>query len=184
MTSLSTNEAVALFDLDERRVRKEVEHGVLSAGSPPRFDLTALVYLRALMELGFEIGTVEDRKRIFGLINNAIHGEKHADIVHLSAILELHIGHLWKDIESRVTRFDAWKHKLVVDERILGGEPVFPKSRLAVRHVGGLRLKGTPPAEIREDYPYLKDEDIEFAALYAKANPPMGRPRARQAPAR
>jgi uncharacterized protein (DUF433 family) len=181
MTSITTNEAVALFGFDERWVRKEVEHGVLGAERPPRFDLAALVYLRSVMELGFEIGAVEDRKRLYGLISAAIHGHRHPDVVRLSAIAELHIGRMLEETETRATRFDAWKRRLVVDERILGGEPVFPKSRLAVRHVGGMRLKGTPAAEIREDYPYLKDEDIEFAALYAQANPRMGRPRERQA---
>jgi uncharacterized protein (DUF433 family) len=46
-----------------------------------------------------------------------------------------------------------------------------------VRHIGGLLLRGTAPAEIHDDYPYLKDEDIEFAKMYALAYPPMGRPR-------
>jgi uncharacterized protein (DUF433 family) len=182
MLSFSTNEAVALFDLDERRVRKEVEHGVLAAGTPPRFDLAALVYLRALTELGLEVGLVEDRKRLYALISAAIRGRKEPDRVELSPIAELHIGRLFADVEKLATRYETWKRRLVEDERILGGEPVFPKSRLAVRHVGGLRLKGTSAADIREDYHYLGGEDIEFAKLFAKANPSMGRPRARQAP--
>lgn len=36
----------------------------------------------------------------------------------------------------------------------------------------------------RVAYPYLKDEDIEFAPVYARAYPRMGRPRERQAAAR
>lgn len=181
MTSINTNEAVALFGLDERRVRKEVEHGVLGEERPPRFDLAALVYLRALMELGFEVGAVEERKRLYALISAAVHRQRHRDVVRLSEILELHIGRMLEEIESRADGFEAWKRKLVVDDGILGGEPVFPKSRLAVRHVGGMRLKGIPAAEIREDYPYLEENDIEFAALYARANPRLGRPRERQA---
>jgi uncharacterized protein (DUF433 family) len=35
-------------------------------------------------------------------------------------------------------------------------------------------------AEIREDYPYLKEQDIEFAKLYAQAYPKRGRPRERK----
>lgn len=35
--------------------------------------------------------------------------------------------------------------------------------------------------ETREDYPYLKREDIEFAKLYTMAYPKVGRPRTREA---
>jgi uncharacterized protein (DUF433 family) len=45
-------------------------------------------------------------------------------------------------------------------------------------------LRGASIKEVREDYPYLKDEDIEFAPVYARAYPRMGRPRERQAAAR
>jgi uncharacterized protein (DUF433 family) len=38
--------------------------------------------------------------------------------------------------------------------------------------------------EIREDYPHLSDEDIEFAKLYTAAYPKVGRPRACQTSAR
>ena len=30
---------------------------------------------------------------------------------------------------------------------------------------------------ILEDYPYLTSDDVEFARLYHRANPPKGRPR-------
>ncbi len=32
-------------------------------------------------------------------------------------------------------------------------------------------------ADVREDYPYLKDEDIEYAKFYTLAHPRVGRPR-------
>jgi uncharacterized protein (DUF433 family) len=78
--------------------------------------------------------------------------------------------------QERKARFDAWKARLVRSPDILGGEPVFPGSRLAVRHVGGMVLRGAPLEEIREDYPYLSDEDVAFARLYTEAYPRVGRP--------
>src|SRR5262249_45683910 len=74
-------------------------------------------------------------------------------------------------------RFEAWKAKLVCSPDILGGEPVFPGSRLAVRHVGGMLLRGASLKEIHEDYPYLSGEDIAFAKLYMEASSRVGRPR-------
>jgi uncharacterized protein (DUF433 family) len=177
MESLTTNEVVALFGLDARRVRKEVEYGLFGGSSPPRFDLTATVYLCTVFELGFELGAVEDRKKLYALIANAMKKPKRPEIVELSPVADLKIGHVVGEVEDRAGRFEAWKRKLVTDDRILGGEPVFPRSRLSVRYIGGLLIQGTAPAEIREDYPYLKDEDIEFAKMYALAYPPIGRPR-------
>ena len=60
---------------------------------------------------------------------------------------------------------------IVAGDRILGAEPTFPKSRLAVRNVGGQVLKGVPAAELREEYPYLNEEDLEFAKVFTLAYP-------------
>ena len=181
--SLTVNEVAALFGLDEGRVRKDVEHGIFGASKPPRFDLPAAVYLRALVELGFELG-VDDRKKLYGLILKAFRTHKALDTIELSPITELKLGRVVGEVSKRLERFDAWKKKLIVNENILGGEPVFPKSRLAVRHVGGMLLRGGSPKEIREDYPQLTDDDVEFAKLYAQAHPRVGRPRERQTAAR
>ena len=72
---------------------------------------------------------------------------------------------------------EEWKGEVIVSETILGGEPVFPSTRLAVRHVGEMLRRGTERAEILEDYPYLTDQDLDFARLYAIAYPRIGRPR-------
>jgi uncharacterized protein (DUF433 family) len=68
-------------------------------------------------------------------------------------------------------RFEEWKAQLVTDDAILGGEPVFPKSRLAVRHVGQMLLRGASRDEVQEDYPYLSDRDLDFAEICAQATP-------------
>jgi uncharacterized protein (DUF433 family) len=183
MEALTTNEVVALFNLDERRVRKEVEHGVLGGPSPPRYDLSAVVYLLTLAKIGFEITTVDDRKKLYALILRGITRLK-APTIALSPIVELKLGQLLNEVTDRIDRFAAWKRKLLTSDRILGGEPVFPKTRLAVRHIGGMLLRGAAVDELREDYPYLSNDDLEFASLYARAYPPIGRPRERQAPAR
>ncbi len=182
MEMLTTNEVVALFRLDERRVRKEVEHGVFTMPSPPRFDLAAVVYLLTLVGLGFEMSSVEDRKRLYEAILRGV--TKLTSTIAFSPIVELKIGEVLRDATDQIERFVTWKRTLVTSDQILGGEPVFPNSRLAVRHVGGMLLRGVAREEIHEDYPYLGAEDLEFADMYARAYPALGRPRERQAPAR
>ncbi len=175
--ALSTTEVVALTGLEERRVRKDLEYGVVDAKkSPPRFELPDVVYFHAIAELGLELD-VEGRRFLHRCIVGALRAKPLPRRVPLSAILELKLDEIVESVTNKRARFDAWKVKLVVDDTILGGEPVFPKSRLAVRRIGGMLLKGASAAEVKEDYPYLEDEDIEFAKLYAVAYPRVGRPR-------
>jgi uncharacterized protein (DUF433 family) len=184
MDALTANEVSALLGLDQRSIRKEVEHGIVATGSPPRFDLVAVVYLRTVFSLGVELGSIKDRQRLYELIRAAMGMPKPPATVQLSPIAEIKIGTILREVEERAKRFEAWKRQLVIDDHILGGEPVFPKSRLAVRHVGGMRLRGVAVKEIQEDYPYLKADDIEFAEMYAAAYPRMGRPREPEASSR
>jgi uncharacterized protein (DUF433 family) len=173
---LSASEVVALTGLEERRVRKDVEYGVLGAARPPRFNLAEVVYFGVIAGLGFDLG-VEDRKKLYELIRTALRSKNVPTRLALSDIVELKLGEIVDTLTRRRARFEAWKTKLVVDDAILGGEPVFPKSRLAVRRIGGALLNGTSVEEVKEDYPYLTDEDIEYARLYTVAYPRVGRPR-------
>jgi uncharacterized protein (DUF433 family) len=180
--TLTTTEVAALVDMDEGRARKEVEYGLFGAASPPRFSLADAVYLRALALLGVQLG-VDDRVKLHDLIGKAMASPKLPAKVDLGPVLEMKLAPMADAVRERLARFETWKRKLVVDESILGGEPVFPKSRLAVRHIGGILLRGASLAEVREDYPYLKDENLEFAPVFVRAYPRMGRPRERQAAA-
>lgn len=179
---LTAREVVALFGVDERRVRKEVEHGIAGVSSPPRFRLADVLYFRALAELGFEMNAVADRKRLHAIICTAAARENWT--VELGRITALNLHPIVREVSERLARFETWKRALVSDDAILGGETVFRRTRLAVRHVGAMLLRGERPDQVRADYPYLSDEDLEFAQLYARAYPAMGRPRERQAPAR
>jgi len=176
---LSATEVAALAGLDEGRVRKEVEYGILSR---PSFSFADLVYFAVLGALGVQLG-VEDRRKLHSAVIAAMVAREAA--ARISPVLEVRLDRVATDVSGRLARFEAWKKKRVVtDESVRGGEPTFPKSRLAVRHLGGMVLKGASKEEVLEDYPYLKDEDIEFAPVYTRAYPRMGRPRDRQAAAR
>jgi uncharacterized protein (DUF433 family) len=177
---LSATEVAALAGIDEGKVRKEVEYGLFSG---PEFTSGDLVYFWTLARLELVLA-VEDRRKLHELIVTAMAAPRPPARVAFGPVLEIRLGPLAEDADEKLSRFDTWKKKLVTDENVLGGEPVFPKSRLAVRQIGGMLLRGASPEEIREDYPYLKAEDLEFAPVFARAYPRMGRPRERQAAAR
>ena len=181
--TLTVAEVAAFSGLEEKRVRKEVEYGVVgSRGSPPKFQFPALVYFRTLALLNLRLG-IEDRKALYKTLKAATTSSSFPPRVELGEVIEVKVAATAKAVRDRLKRFGAWKAKLIEDDDILGGEPVFPKSRLAVRQVGGMLLKGADPKEVKADYPYLKDQDIEFAPVYTQAYPRVGRPRGRQAAA-
>ena len=184
MTELTPTEVAALFGLDERRVRKDVEHGVFDHGKrPPRFALAEVVYLFAVAAFGVELG-VDDRKKLYRRIAEALAERPPPKSIELGTYLEVRLASAVRDVEARIERFAKWKKMLVVRDDVLGGEPVFPNSRLAVRHIGEMVRRGGSVKEILEDYPYLSEQDLEFAKQFATAYPRVGRPRVREAPAR
>ncbi|MEO6775308.1 MAG: DUF433 domain-containing protein [Kofleriaceae bacterium] len=176
MIELSTSEVVALFDLDERRVRKDVEVGVFEGmESPPRFHLAEVVYLYTVAALGLEIG-VDDRKRLCRMILASMRSRKLHDL-ELSAYVVVRLLSVVHEVEARLSAFEKWKKKLVHRDDVLGGELAFPKSRLAVRHIGEMARRGASVEEISSDYPNLSNQDVEFAKRFVAAYPRVGRPR-------
>jgi uncharacterized protein (DUF433 family) len=64
-------------------------------------------------------------------------------------------------------RYTRWVSQNVVeDKRVLGGTAVIKGTRLSVSHIGGLARKEGGIQEIKQDYPYLTEEDIQFCRLY------------------
>jgi uncharacterized protein (DUF433 family) len=184
MTELTPNEVVALFELDEKRVRKDVEYGVLVAGKgAPRFALAEVVYLYTLDRLLFDLG-VDDRKKLYRLIAEALGEAKRPKSIELGAHVEVKLATAVEAVEDRIERFEKWKRKLVTRDDILGGETVFPNTRIAVRQIGEMAKRGAPMKEIIEDYPSIDEQDIEFAKQFVTAYPRVGRPRVRQVPSR
>ena len=179
--TFTPNEAAALSELPERQVRKEIEHRIIEAANPPRLSFAALVYLRALKQMDLQLG-VADRVRLARRLFEAVRSSPTTNVVEVGEVLVLRIGSVVKHLIEKVQQFERWKGKLVADHDIMGGEAVFPNSRLSVRRVGGMLERGEPADTILEDYPYLKSEDLDFARLYVRAYPRVGRPRSSQAP--
>jgi uncharacterized protein (DUF433 family) len=74
------------------------------------------------------------------------------------------------DGSQMIDRFETWKAKLVNNPNILGGETVFPGSRLSVQRIGRSLERGETLEVLRKDYPYLTDEDFNFARIFIKKN--------------
>jgi uncharacterized protein (DUF433 family) len=169
------NEAAALVQIPAKRVYKELEYEVItSTVNPPRLTFAALVYLKALREVDFTF-PVDFRTLLYGRLVDAIAHK--TSTVEVARYFVLQLDAISKELSELITRFKQWKDTLVVNPAIMGGETVFPNTRLTVRHIGNMLERGESKEVIQEDYPYLSDEDIEFALLYVRAYPVIGRPK-------
>ena len=126
-------------------MRKDIEHGIVPRVSPLILAEVDLMYFSALADLGFQL-KVSDRKRLRENVGHALSQSARTRVVKLSRYCVLNLDKMVHDVQSTLERFDAWKHALCEDPDILGGEPVFPNSRLAVRHIGGMVIRGATAA--------------------------------------
>jgi uncharacterized protein (DUF433 family) len=178
---LTTAEVAALFDLDERRIRKEVEQGVFGAMSgPPRFHLAEVVHLVVVAASGLDLA-IEDRKRIYRTIATSLSAKRPRELA-LGAYLFVKLAAAAQAIDARVSEFQRWKAKLIERADVLGGEPVFPRTQLSVRHIGELVRRGASVARVAIEHPTLSTRDVELAKCFATAYPRRGRPRSPMIP--
>jgi uncharacterized protein (DUF433 family) len=169
------NEAAAFAYLSPKRVYKELEYRVIQPVSDaPRLSFAALIYLRALKEINFEL-SVNYRSLIFQRLVEAI--ENHASTLEIAKFFILQLDEITKELSESISQFNQWKNQLVTDHSVMGGQTVFPNSRLSVYRIGSMLERGESPQVIRLDYPYLSELDIKFAPLYVKAYPTLGRPK-------
>jgi uncharacterized protein (DUF433 family) len=98
------------------------------------------------------------------------------DRLKLDDYLFVDIKKAAKDLAPRIDLYADGLTRIEEKEGVLGGEAVFKDTRLSVKHIGKMREGGEKIEDILEDYPYLKENDVEFARLYSKSHPMVGRP--------
>jgi uncharacterized protein (DUF433 family) len=170
------NEAAALIEISPKRIYKEIEHHIIHSNPPNHNQLSfgTLVYLRALKEINFDF-SVSYRTHLHQALQTA--WQQQVSTLEFGRFFTLNVSEIGKELQILIDQFEAWKARLVSNPNILGGEIVFPDSRLSVQRIGGSLMRGENLEVLREDYPYLTDEDLDFARIYVKAYPIQGRPK-------
>jgi uncharacterized protein (DUF433 family) len=206
----SLKEAAVLSRLSEDKLRREVERKVIeprivAAGSAHRllFGESEILFFAMLNSLSgaieltplarakagrLVIGIARPKARTTARSDPDFRGAWAARLNRewsnsINAIVTVNWDALIEDLGPRIDLYRAGLKRIREDDEILGGEPVFHGTRLAVRHIGGMRAKGEPAALIVKDYPELTADDVEFALLYTEAHPVVGRPKSAAATA-
>jgi uncharacterized protein (DUF433 family) len=96
--------------------------------------------------------------------------------VVLDDIVRIDTRKALQNTEERLALYERAQELIVCDPAIMGGAPTIRGTRITAHAIAGRLDDGDTVEILLEDYPYLDRETIEAAALYAKANPPRGRP--------
>lgn len=182
----SIKEAAVLAGLSERAIRNEIDRGVARVARKARgrrravaLPKGAVLYFRLLREMPVPLPR-RDRTELFRLLStdSRTSGEwERIDNTFRRGMVRVDTAALRKDLDNTLGVYDSGRERAVSDPDILGGEPVFAGTRISIRHIGRLALRGIPVERIRGDYPSLADGDVRFAKLFAAMKPPPGRPR-------
>jgi len=203
---LSLKEVVTLADVSEKRVRKDIETGVLAAPRFVRLEDSRLAftwnYVVVLAAVyGNELLTGKLRRRAlckldqiravnWTVTSSSSEGEdvrwvcayENKESVDIDRYLNIDLNRVVHRISPRLEVYCTGLSRVHEREDVLGGEAVFTRSRLSVLHIGKMAEGGERVENILEDYPYLNEDDVKFASLYYRAHPPTGRPRASSEP--
>lgn len=184
----SLKETAALAGLSERALRNEVDRGIVrprkmarGARRDLRLPTEAILYLMLVRETPFAL-TRTDRSNLYRLL---VGREKQYGAwtstgnALKSGIVTIDAAAPRRRLAERLRIYRRGLARLARSSDILGGEPVFAGTRIAVRHVGQLALRGVETAEILADFPTLSADDVAFARIYVGMKPPPGRPRKR-----
>lgn len=60
-----------------------------------------------------------------------------------------------------------YRERIVRDQQVVGGEPVFKGTRVTLRTVLASLAEGARTAEILADFPTLSEEDVRAAIAFA-----------------
>lgn len=96
--------------------------------------------------------------------------------------LTVDAGPFVRRAEEGLERLAAAREIVVSSPEILSGMLVVKGTRVPVYDVAASLAAGCSVEEVQEDYPSLTTEQVELCGLYAKANPPRGRPRRTRLP--
>lgn len=170
MESIFTpNEAAALVEIPAKRVYQELEDQIItSLSDTSSLPFSALIYLRALKDINFEF-SIQNRIVLYQRLVKAL--EENNKNVEIGRFFILQLDNLNQELSTITKQFYQWKNQLVTDTNIMGGETIFPESRLSVRRIGNLLKRGETVVNILEDYPFLSKEDLKFALVFVNAYP-------------
>lgn len=111
----------------------------------------------------------------YRLLRGAGPGRRSGDLV-IGDLVRIDAGRALAEVQRRLALYGRARKLIVRNRAIMGGAPTIRGTRITAQSILGRLENGDSIETILEDYPYLDHDTVEAAALFAKANPPRGRP--------
>jgi len=185
-TLLRLKEAALLAGVTEKKLRHELAEKTItpvrSEAGHPLFPARAVVFLRFVEGISADLAK-GDRRDLYRLLTRRLSSAgkwrmESSELVLRGEIpARFSISSTISETANVLRKYRRARRRVISDPAILSGELVFEGTRIAVSHVGQLALRGRLLGELREDFPSLRDEDIEFARFLASLGNGPGRPR-------
>ena len=178
MTSYSPQEAAAMSGASLAAIQKAITMRKIPArmvGPTKRrqIDETALLAFALAETLPAELHlSAPDAYR---LLRDTL-GAEHRDELVIGELVRIDAGKALAEARRRLRLYARARELIVSDPAILGGTPTIRGTRITAEAILGRIDAGDSIESLLQDYPYLDPEAVEAAALYARANPPRGRP--------
>ncbi len=166
-------------------VRLSMVQKAITAGNIParkdrrthrrRLDATALLALALVRSLPDELHLAP--RDAYRLLKRALAaGDADANDLAVGDVVRIDTGKALGEVRRRMALYERACETIVRDPDIMGGAPTIRGTRITAQALLGRIESGDTIESILDDYPCLDRETVEAAALYARANPPRGRP--------
>ncbi|MBB4103132.1 DUF433 domain-containing protein [Allorhizobium borbori] len=128
------------------------------------------------LKLWYGVGSIlsaERRQRLFDTIDQ----DPDVDTVRVDDYLIVDVARAREQLAARAEALREAERVIESVKGVLGGEPVFRKTRVPVRTIAAVKAQGATSEEIIEGYPSLTLRMVELAEIWTAAHPARGRPR-------
>ena len=173
---LSANEAACVTGVPLKQVHRIIDTGLLGSAADTRngsrFILRGgLVGLKLAHEMT-DVFTLDGRRRLVRYLFD----HPKAKVAHDRSV-SVDIRLMKSEVRSGLSSLARARRLITTDEAVLGGAACIKGTRIPAHDIADMLANGDDMRAIREAYPTLVEEQIEAAALYARAYPRRGRPR-------
>ncbi|MBW9115633.1 DUF433 domain-containing protein [Rhizobium cauense] len=128
------------------------------------------------LKLWYGVGSIlsaERRQQLFDMIDQ----NPDADTVRADDYLIVDVARAREQLAARAEALNEAERVIESVKGVVGGEPVFKKTRVPVRTIASMKAQGATTREIVEGYPSLTERMVELAEIWTAAHPARGRPR-------
>lgn len=174
--TLSANEAACVTGVPLRQVHRIIDAGLLGSAAARR-ERSRTVHCDGLVSLKLAhettaIFTVAGRRRLVRYLL----GHPDAETARLRDV-SVDVRSMKDEVQEGLSRLARARETIAADEAVLSGTPCVRGTRIPAHDVAEMLANGDDAGAIRDAWPELTEQQIEAAALYARAYPRRGRPR-------